>query len=372
MQVQRMEPALWSVKHHPHDWDSFYGQDDAIAQLRGFISGGTIPNLILHGPPGTGKSAAIQIFAKEILGDSLESNFKILNIRELRTYSIAKAKRNIQALAKLDRSERTELDEYMSIVFREAKTSLKLKGRKRDPNKSQLLHQAINLFASTITVTDELVKILVLDEADALDRNMQQALRRTMEVYSDACRFVLITPTLAGWNPAIISRCLVVKFPTPSLTIIETLISEIASKEQVVIDERAVSAIARESLGDLRFAINLLQISSSSGRSVSEDDIYAVSEKTITRIVREMISLAFDGKHVNARKKLRLLLTYENYAPGEVILEIERDLLKRPMAHAQLSVILDRVSEIDLRITQAKNPFIHLTALLASIANLEV
>ncbi|MHA1480624.1 MAG: hypothetical protein ACTSQZ_04285, partial [Candidatus Thorarchaeota archaeon] len=146
-------------------------------------------------------------------------------------------------LAKLDRSERTELDEYMSIVFREAKTSLKLKGRKRDPNKSQLLHQAINLFASTITVTDELVKILVLDEADALDRNMQQALRRTMEVYSDACRFVLITPTLAGWNPAIISRCLVVKFPTPSLTIIETLISDIASKEQVVIDERAVSAI---------------------------------------------------------------------------------------------------------------------------------
>ncbi|MHA1480623.1 MAG: hypothetical protein ACTSQZ_04280 [Candidatus Thorarchaeota archaeon] len=85
-----------------------------------------------------------------------------------------------------------------------------------------------------------------------------------------------------------------------------------------------------------------------------------------------MISLAFDGKHVNARKKLRSLLTYENYAPGEVILEIERDLLKRPMAHAQLSVILDRVSEIDLRITQAKNPFIHLTALLASIANLEV
>ncbi len=372
MQVQRMEPALWSVKHHPKEWDSFYGQDDAITQLRGFISGGIIPNLILHGPPGTGKSAAIQIFAKEILGDSLGSNFKILNIRELRTYSIAKAKRNIQALAKLDRSERTELDEYMSIVFREAKTSLKLKGRKRDPNKSQLLHQAINLFASTITVTDELVKILVLDEADALDRNMQQALRRTMEVYSDACRFVLITPTLAGWNPAIISRCLVVKFPTPSLTIIETLISDIASKEQVVIDERAVTAIARESFGDLRFAINLLQISSSSSRSVSEDDIYAVSEKTITRIVREMISLAFDGKHVNARKKLRSLLTYENYAPGEVILEIERDLLKRPMAHAQLSVILDRVSEIDLRITQAKNPFIHLTALLASIANLEV
>ncbi|MHA1576914.1 MAG: hypothetical protein ACTSU3_06100, partial [Candidatus Thorarchaeota archaeon] len=239
------------------------------------------------------------------------------------------------------------------------------------PNKSQLLHQAIYLFASTITVTDELVKILVLDEADALDRNMQQALRRTMEIYSDTCRFVLITPTLAGWNPAIISRCLVVKFPTPSITTIESMLSDIASIEQVVIDEQAISAIARESLGDLRFAINLLQVASSFGRSISEDDIYAVSEKTITRIVREMVSLAFQGNHMNARKKLRSLLTYENYSPSEVILEIERDLLKRPMAHSQLSVVLDRVSEIAIRITQAKNPFIHLTALLASIGNLE-
>ncbi|MHA2397129.1 MAG: AAA family ATPase, partial [Candidatus Thorarchaeota archaeon] len=152
------------------------------------IESNVFANMIFYGPAGTGKTAAAELFSKEILGDSFGANFKMLNIRDVWDIPITKAKRSVQDLAKLGRDERSELDEYMSVVFREAKAARKTRGRSGNPTRRELLSEAIRFFASTTTVTDEKVKILVLDEADALTSSMQRGLRRTMELYSDACR----------------------------------------------------------------------------------------------------------------------------------------------------------------------------------------
>ncbi|MFW9846006.1 MAG: AAA family ATPase [Candidatus Thorarchaeota archaeon] len=365
-----MEPPLWSIKYNPKNWEDFVGQDAAISQLRNLAMSGSIPNMILYGPYGTGKTSAARVFSREALGESLSTNFKLLNIRDVSSYSVAKAKRDIKDLAKLERSKRTDLDEYMSMVFKEVKADLKAKGRTRDPNRSQLLQGAISIFASTVTVSDQLVKILVLDEADAITSNMQQALRRTMEIYNEACRFIFTTPTLAGWSPAVISRCLVVKFPNPPLVAISSLVQRVAAAENVKVDAAALNAIARESNGDMRQAINLLQISAASGKPVTEDEVHSCSETTLVSGVRNMITMAIEGSFVIAREALRGMLALEGYSPQEVLLQIERELLSRPFESKNLKEILDRVAEIDHRLTQANNPFIHLTALLASIGKI--
>ncbi|MHA1636591.1 MAG: hypothetical protein ACTSUB_01115, partial [Candidatus Thorarchaeota archaeon] len=186
------------------------------------------------------------------------------------------------------------------------------------------------------------------------------------------CRFILVTPTLAGWNPAIISRCTVVRFPAISPIDVESLIIDVSNKEKIQIDNLAVTAIASESKGDMRHAIDLLQIAASLGHDITEDDIYKVSESTLTSSIRDIVSYAFAGKHRTARKNLRYLLTSVGYSPHELCLEIGRDLIKRPLSDENLSTILERVSEIDTRILHAKNPFIHLTALLTSIGALDI
>ena len=361
------EVPLWSVKYTPTDWSEFIGQEMAISQLMSLASSGTCPNMIFYGPPGTGKTSAAMVFAKSFLQDSLSANLKHLNVRDLQSIPVSQAKRSVSDLAKLSRDERTELDEYMSVVFREAKARLKAKGRSRDPNRSQLLHEAIHLFTSTMTVSGEKIKLLVLDEADALDRNMQQALRRTMEIYSDATRFILITPTLAGWSPAVISRCLVVKFPQAANDEIEQLIQNIMKNEGITADSSAVAAIARESEGDMRRAINLLQITSTNSTTITEDDVYACSETFISQRVRHIISVALEGQFVRARTALRKLLTEEGYSPKEITLEMNRDLVKRPLEAEVMRNTLDRLAEIDFRMTQSKNPVIQLTAMLASL-----
>jgi replication factor C small subunit len=323
--------------------------------------------MIFYGPSGTGKTAAAELFSKEILADSFGANFKILNIRDVWDIPISKAKRSVQDLAKLGRDERSELDEYMSIVFREANTARKAQGRSGDPTRRELLSEAIRFFASTATVSDEKVKILLLDEADAMTSSMQQGLRRTMELYSDTCRFILVTPTLSGWSPAIISRSLTLHFPNQPPDVVQKLILEIAAKENVTIDDPAAAAIARESAGDLRRAINLLQIVSTASDSVTEDIVYEYSETQLTTIARNIVTLALDGQYEPARKEIRNLIAIDGYSPREVCLEIERDLVKRPFTPEVLSKVLDRVAEIDYRLLQGKNAFVHLAALLASL-----
>ena len=303
----------------------------------------------------------------EILGDSFGANFKMLNIRDVWDIPISKSKRSVQDLAKLGREKRSELDEYMSAVFREAKLARKARGRSGNPTRRELLSEAIRFFASTATVTDEKVKILILDEADAMTSSMQQGLRRTMELYSDNCRFILITPSLSGWSPAIISRSLTLHFPNHHTDVVQKLILEIAAKENVTIDDSAVAAIARESGGDLRRAINLLQIASTASDPVTEDIVYEYSETQLMVRARNIVTLALDGQFQPARKEIRNLVAIDGYSPQEVCLEIERDLVKRPFTPEVLSKVLDRVAEIDYRLLQGKNSFVHLAALLASL-----
>jgi replication factor C small subunit len=355
------------VKYRPKEWEEFIGKESTINQLKSLAESSVFTNMIFHGPSGTGKTAAAEIFSRKILADSFSANYKKLNIRDVWDVPATKAKRSVKDLAKLGREERTELDEYMSVVYREAKAARNLRGRAGQPTRSQLLQESIRFFASTGTVIDDKVKILVLDEADALTHSMQQGLRRTMEVYSDACRFIMITPTLAGWSPAILSRSLVLSFPAASLESTQDLIRNIASKEKVKIDDAAITAIARESKGDLRRAINLLQIAYTASPSVTEDVVYEHSETQLVSRVREIVTLSLDGQYEPARKSLRSLIAIDGYSPQEVCLEIERDLVSRPFDPETMTTVIDRVAEIDYRLLHGKNAFVHLTALLASL-----
>ncbi|MBD3406506.1 MAG: AAA family ATPase [Candidatus Lokiarchaeota archaeon] len=365
-----MEPVLWSIKYRPKQWDDFFGIELTLQHLKNLAESSTCPNIILYGSEGTGKTAASKVFVKSFLGDDVSTNYLRLNIRDITSYNISDAKRDVKALAKLDRSDRMPLDEYMSIIYKQAKASLKTRGISRRPSKKQLLQEAISYFASTYTVTDTKVKILVLDEADALSYSMQQALRRTMEIYNEVCRFILITPTLAGWSPAIISRCVTIHFPSASDAVAKSLIHHIANNEGLEIENPALEALVRQADGNLRKAIHILQIAATGSKKITEDTIYSASETHLQKRIHEMVSFAIDGQHVKARKIMMRLLGYEQYSTDEVVSEMKEDLLKRPLSHSMLIEMIERLAEIDSRIGHGKNDFIHLSACFASFARI--
>ncbi|MEM4735910.1 MAG: replication factor C small subunit, partial [Candidatus Thorarchaeota archaeon] len=99
----------------------------------------------------------------------------------------------------------------------------------------------------------------------------------------------------------------------------------------------------------------------------TEDDVYEVSDSYLTREVREMVTHAIRGAFGKSRDSMRKLLAIEGYSPQDVLREILYDLVRRPFSPEHLRELIDRTANIDYRMSQGRNPFIHIEALLATI-----
>ncbi|RYR29883.1 hypothetical protein Ahy_B01g054484 isoform B [Arachis hypogaea] len=153
----------WVEKYRPSKVSDVVGNQDAVSRLQVIARDGNMPNLILSGPPGTGKTTSILALAHELLG----SNSK-------------------EAVLELNASDDRGID---------------------------VVRNKIKMFAQKkVTLPPGRHKIVILDEADSMTSGAQQALRRTMEIYSNTTRFALACNTSSKVIEPIQSRCAIVRF----------------------------------------------------------------------------------------------------------------------------------------------------------------
>eukprot|EP01018_Ginkgo_biloba_P012608 Gb_10901 [translate_table: standard] len=153
----------WVEKYRPAKVEDIVGNQDAVSRLQVIARDGNMPNLILAGPPGTGKTTSILALAHELLG----SNYK-------------------EGVIELNASDDRGID---------------------------VVRNKIKMFAQKkVTLPPGRHKIIILDEADSMTSGAQQALRRTMEIFSNSTRFALACNTSAKIIEPIQSRCAIVRF----------------------------------------------------------------------------------------------------------------------------------------------------------------
>ncbi|KAI5388041.1 Subunit of heteropentameric Replication factor C (RF-C) [Lathyrus oleraceus] len=153
----------WVEKYQPSKVVDIVGNEDAVSRLQVIARDGNMPNLILSGPPGTGKTTSILALAHELLGP---------NYRE--------------AVLELNASDDRGID---------------------------VVRNKIKMFAQKkVTLPPGRHKVVILDEADSMTSGAQQALRRTMEIYSNSTRFALACNTSSKIIEPIQSRCAIVRF----------------------------------------------------------------------------------------------------------------------------------------------------------------
>ncbi len=291
------------------------GQDDIIKRLKSYVKTKNLPHLLFSGPPGVGKTAAAISIVKEIFGETWRNNFIELNASDERGIDIIRHK--------------------------------------------------VKDFARRAPLGEADFKVIFLDEADALTNDAQSALRRTMERYSATTRFILSCNYSSKIIEPIQSRCAVYRFKPLSKEAVIKRIDHIAKIEKLEVAEGGMDAIEYVASGDMRKAINALQAAALLGDKVDEDTIYLITSTAKPEEIRELIKSAISGDFVTARGKLDDLLLSKGLSGEDVVVQLHRSMLAMDISNADKVRFIDRIGEIDFRMTEGANERIQLEALLA-------
>ena len=312
-----MSYEMWTEKYRPRSLEDMVNQEEIVNRLKSFVKAENVPHCIFAGPPGTGKTTAALCLAHDLYG------------RGYREYTM----------------ELNASDERGINVVRET----------------------VKTFARTRSIGEVSFKILILDEADNMTSDAQQALRRTMERYTETARFILIANYSGKIIEPIQSRCSPFRFTyLPQEDVIKR-IHHICEKESVKIVEEGVEAILEISGGDLRKTENILQTAASVGKPIDAETVYSVVGRANPYDVREMMLTALNGDFVEARKKLREMLLKYGLAGSDVIGQIHSETFRLNVPDKWKVKLADITGEIDYRLIQGSNEEIQLSALLAKL-----
>jgi DNA polymerase III delta prime subunit len=189
------------------------GQEKVIARLRSLVEGvrsGRIvpPNLLLHGPPGIGKTTAARAFAREVLGPEFDNSFYQLRSADDRGFAVVQS--GIIPLSRLP------------------------------PKRGAP------------------IRIFFFDEAESLEPPVQGALRSAMEEGSGYTIFILACNDLGAISAPMRSRCTVLEFTPVDPDAMRRLVETAAASAPVLLGSGEVDEIVKGSDGVPREAIKLL------------------------------------------------------------------------------------------------------------------
>ena len=314
-----MTSTIWTEKYRPSDFSDVKGQDNIVSKVKAFVEQGNMPHLMFSGPAGCGKTSLSLVIAKKMFGDD---NWK-------------------QNFLELNASDQRGID---------------------------VIRNQVKDFARTRAIGDVPFKIIYLDECDALTREAQQALRRTMENYTKTTRFILS----CNWSSKIVdpiqSRCAVFKFKPLKQEDILEVIDKISKEEELVIDDKAKQALFDVSGGDCRRVENILQSCAALEKEIKEETIYTLASVAKPKEINEALRLALENKFMDARNKMLDIMLGYGLSGLDVIKQIQAEILNLDIENDKKMVLIDKCGEIEFRMTEGSDEFIQLEALLSQVA----
>ena len=227
----------WVEKYRPMSLNDISSHTQIIKILRKFLSSHTLPHLCFYGPPGTGKTSTCVALARELYGEHYRAMVLELNASDDRGIGVV----------------RTTIKE----------------------------------FASTCPFNLDGIKLVILDEADAMTNEAQLALRRMVELYSNNVRFCLICNYLTKIIDPLQSRCVKFKFNTLESADIKARIDFITKNEGIVLEKGVKSALIRECGSDMRAIVNALQAAATTSTTIHLDLMYEVLGKVKPSVMDE-------------------------------------------------------------------------------------
>lgn len=309
---------VWVEKYRPKRLSEVIGQKGIVERLEAYARTRSMPHMLFAGPAGSGKTTCAIALARELYGDLWRDNLIELNASDERGIDVVRGK--------------------------------------------------IKDFARAASLGTDF-KIIFLDEADALTSDAQAALRRTMERYTQTCRFILSCNYSSKIIEPIQSRCAVFRFRPLSEHDVKSYLKRIAAAESVSLAEDGLEAICTLASGDLRKATNILQVAASLGKKVDQEVVFESTENIRPSEIQELLTTALAGNFTAARSKLDDLIARHGLSGEDIVSGIHRAVFDLPVSEDAKIRLIDRVGEADFRMVSGASERIQLEALLAHFAH---
>ena len=307
---------IWTEKYRPQKFEEMVGQQEVIRRVKSLVVAMNIPHLLLAGPAGIGKSTLALIVVKQLFGERWKESYLELNASDERGIDV--------------------------------------------------IRQKVKDFARTKAIGNVPFKVIFLDEADALTKEAQQALRRTMENYSNTCRFILSCNYSSRIIDPIQSRCVIFRFKLLEKKDISTVINRIAESEHLKIALNAFDTLYDASEGDCRKATNLLQATASISPDITSDMISMISSSTKPADIKVVLDYALAGDFIGSRDKLLDVMLRESISGTDIIKAIQKEIWHLQIEPEIKVKITEKTGEIEFRMTEGSDEFVQLQSLIAS------
>ena len=260
---------VWVEKYRPTDLFDIVGNQTVMERLRGMAAQGHMPNLILAGAPGVGKTTSVMCLAKALLGDFTKTGVLELNASD-------------------DRGIDTVRDRIKTFA-----------------------HQKV-------TLPPGRHKIIILDEADSMTEAAQQALRRTMELCSGTTRFALACNQSSKLIEPIQSRCAILRFGKLSDSEILQRLNQVAQLEKIACTDSGLEALVFTAEGDMRNALNNMQSAFIGFGSLTSESVLKVCDTPQPHDLAKSINACIQGDWCQGYDALETIYN-KGYSVGDIV-----------------------------------------------------
>uniref|UniRef100_A0A7S2XZS5 AAA+ ATPase domain-containing protein n=1 Tax=Fibrocapsa japonica TaxID=94617 RepID=A0A7S2XZS5_9STRA len=306
----------WVEKYRPETLDDLVSQEAIISILNKLIDSNRLPHLLFYGPPGTGKTSTILACARRIYG----KNF----------------------------------------------SSMTLEMNASDDRGIDVVREQIKNFASTRRLFSSGMKLVILDEADAMTSDAQFALRRVIEQYTRHTRFCMICNYVSKIIPALQSRCMRFRFGPLRSDQVQDRLNEVIDKEGVAITPEGKESILKHGNGDMRRILNLLQSTSMAYDEVTLETVHLTSGSPLPDDVEAVLHQLLNSSFKESYQFILGLAVTKGYALADLLSELVVLVSRVQLPPAVLCPLLSELSNIEYRLSSGASDKLQLGALVGA------